>query len=181
MNLPVPDLSAPPAARSGQYMTFTLQGERYGVEILGVREILEYTRPTTIPMLPEFVHGVINLRGHGVPVIDLAHRFGCTPTQLERRTCILIVEVKTGEDTQVLGMLVDAVNAVHEFEAKDIEPPPAFGTGLRREFIRGMARDESGFIVLLDVDRILLADEVGAFANAASAPMPMGDSVEQYA
>ena len=77
-------------------------------------------------------------------------------------------------------MLVDAVNAVHDFEAEDIEPPPAFGTGLRREFLRGMARHDSGFIILLDVDRILSANELNAFTDAANAPSPMGDKAEQF-
>lgn len=177
MNLPVAAASTSPvplqangaagAAAAGQYLTFSLQGESYGVDILGVREIIEYARPTTIPMMPGFVHGVINLRGHVVPVIDLAQRFGRAPTELRARTCIVIVEVATAEGAQALGVLVDAVNAVLDLEASQIEPAPAFGTGLRREFIQGMARVDSGFIILLDIPRVLSTEDLAALAQVA--------------
>ncbi|WP_094162243.1 chemotaxis protein CheW, partial [Thiomonas delicata] len=120
---------------SGQVLTFSLQSEVYGLDILRVREILEYTRPTTIPMMPAFVHGVINLRGNVVPVIDLAQRFGRPATELRQRTCIVIMEVDGDDGPQAIGVLVDAVNAVLDMDATQIEPPPSFGTGLRQDFI----------------------------------------------
>jgi len=177
MNLPLAQAAeraiAPPAAAgpvaAGQYLTFTLQDEVYGVDILRVREIIEYARPTTVPMMPGFVHGVINLRGHVVPVIDLAQRFGRAATALHRRTCIVILEVGDGESAQSLGILVDAVNAVLDLEAAQIEPAPTFGTGLQREFIQGMARLDSGFIILLDVVRVLSTEDLAALAQAAAA------------
>ena len=155
------------SAASGQYLTFSLQSEVYGLDILRVREILEYTRPTTIPMMPAFVHGVINLRGNVVPVIDLAQRFGRPATELRQRTCIVIMEIDGDDGPQAIGVLVDAVNAVLDMDATQIEPPPSFGTGLRQDFIRGMARTDSGFIILLDVSHVLSMDEMAALARVA--------------
>ncbi|SCC91108.1 CheW protein [Thiomonas sp. X19] len=152
-------------AANGQFLTFSLHGEVYGLDILRVREILEYTRPTTIPMMPAFVHGVINLRGNVVPVIDLAQRFGRAATELRARTCIVIAEVEGEDGPQAIGILVDAVNAVLDMDAAQIEPPPSFGTGLRQDFIRGMARSESGFIILLDVARVLSVQEMSNLAG----------------
>jgi purine-binding chemotaxis protein CheW len=152
---------------SGQYLTFTLQNEIYGLDILRVREILEYTRPTTVPMMPAFVHGVINLRGNVVPVIDLAQRFGRAPIALQSRTCIVIVEIEGEDGPLAIGVLVDAVNAVLDMEAGQIEPAPSFGTGLRQEFIRGMARTDAGFIILLDVGRVLSVEDMAGLASAS--------------
>lgn len=156
-------------AHSGQYLTFTLQGELYGLDILRVREILEYTRPTTVPMMPGFVHGVINLRGNVVPVIDLAQRFGRGATELMPRTCIVIIEIDGEEGPLAVGILVDAVNAVLDMEPAQIEPAPSFGTGLRQDFIRGMARTDTGFIILLDVGRVLSVEDMASLAGAAHA------------
>ncbi len=176
MNFPVAQATAPQIdvlaavgqPTAGQYLTFSLQSEVFGVDILGVREIIGYARPTTIPMMPGFVHGVINLRGHVVPVIDLAQRFGRTATELRPRTCIVILEVGAGDTTQALGILVDAVNAVLDLDAGQIEPAPSFGIGLQREFIEGMARTDAGFIILLDVSRVLRAEDLAALAQASA-------------
>lgn len=151
---------------SGQYLTFTLQGEVYGLDILRVREILEYTHPTTVPMMPAFVHGVINLRGNVVPVIDLAQRFGRAATTLQPRTCVVIIEIDGEDGPLAIGILVDAVNAVLDMEPAQIEPAPSFGTGLRQDFIRGMARTETGFIILLDVGRVLSVEDMAGLASA---------------
>lgn len=164
----VPQLPGNTPPGSGQYLTFTLQNEVYGLDILRVREILEYTRPTTVPMMPAFVHGVINLRGNVVPVIDLAQRFGRVPTALQARTCIVIIEIEGEDGPLAVGVLVDAVNAVLDMEAEQIEPPPSFGTGLKQEFIRGMARTEAGFIILLDVGRVLSVEDMAGLAQVAS-------------
>jgi purine-binding chemotaxis protein CheW len=141
--------------QSGQYLTFSLQGEIYGVPLLNVREIIGYTRPTRIPAMPEYMQGVINLRGHGVPVIDLARRFGRPATELHQRSSVVILE--TGG--QVLGFVVDSVDSVADFAPEQIEPAPSFGTGLRREFVLGMARTREGFTVLLDIGRVFSDDE----------------------
>ncbi len=150
-----------------QYLTFTLQDSVYGVDILQVREIIEYVRPSTVPMMPEFMHGVINLRGHVVPVIDLVRRFGRGATELRPRTCIVIVEVPTPAGPLALGILVDGVNTVLDLSPAQIEPPPAFGAGLRRDFVQGMARTDAGFIVLLHIAQVLAADEAESLAQAA--------------
>jgi purine-binding chemotaxis protein CheW len=150
---------------SGQYLTFTLQNEVYGLDILRVREILEYSRPTIVPMMPAFVHGVINLRGNVVPVIDLAQRFGRAATTLQPRTCVVIIEIDGEDGPLAIGILVDAVNAVLDMDAAQIEPTPSFGTGLRQDFIRGMARTDAGFIILLDVGRVLSVDDMAAMAE----------------
>ena len=156
---------APLAGSGGQVLTFSLQGELYGLDILRVREIMEYTRPTTIPMMPAAVHGVINLRGSVVPVIDLAQRFGRPATELRARTCIVIVDVDAGHGSQAVGVLVDAVNAVLDLDSTQIEPPPSFGMGLCRDFIRGMARTDSGFVILLDAGHVLSNDDMAALAH----------------
>ncbi|SCC94017.1 CheW protein (modular protein) [Thiomonas sp. X19] len=153
------------ANSGGQVLTFSLQGELYGLDILRVREIMKYTRPTTIPMMPAAVHGVINLCGSVLPVIDLAQRFGRPATELHARTCIVIVEVDGEDGSQAVGVLVDAVNSVLDLESTQIEPPPSFGMGLRKEFIRGMARTESGFTILLDVGHVLSGDDMAALAQ----------------
>lgn len=158
---------------SGQYLTFSLQSEVSGLDILRVREIIEYARPTTVPMMPAFVHGVINLRGNVVPVIDLAQRFGRAPTTLHARTCVVILEVDTPDGPVPIGVLVDAVNAVLDLDAEQIEPAPSFGTGLRQDFIRGMARTEAGFIILLDVSRVLSVDDMAALAGTAKDIRPL--------
>ncbi len=158
-------LAAERPAVDGQYLTFSLQGEIFGLEILRVREIIGYTQPTEIPLMPAFVHGVINLRGSVVPVIDLAQRLGRGATELKARTCIVIVEVDAADAAQPMGILVDAVDAVLDIGADAIEPAPAFGSGLRAQFIRGMARREQGFIVLLDVGRVFALDELAALAR----------------
>ena len=168
--LPQPGDSPSPA--NGQYLTFTLQGEVYGLDILRVREILEYTRPTTVPMMPAFVHGVINLRGNVVPVIDLAQRFGRAATTLQPRTCIVIIEIEGDDGALSIGILVDAVNAVLDMDTAQIEPPPSFGTGLRQDFIRGMARTEAGFIILLDVGRVLSVEDMAGLAQTTATPTP---------
>ncbi len=164
--LPQPGAALP---AHGQFLTFTLQNEIYGLDILRVREILEYTRPTTVPMMPGFVHGVINLRGNVVPVIDLAQRFGRSATVLMPRTCIVIIEIDGEDGPQAVGILVDAVNAVLDLESAQIEPAPSFGTGLRQDFIRGMARTDKGFIILLEVGRVLSVDDMASLAGAAHA------------
>lgn len=148
-----------------QYLTFRLGDEVYGVGILCVKEIIEYGHLTVVPMMPECTRGVINLRGAVVPVVDLASRFGRPPTVVGRRTCIVIVEVQGAEERQVVGVIVDAVNEVLEIPRSQIEPPPSFGMRIRPDFIRGMAKVGGGFIVLLEVGRVLSLDELAAVSQ----------------
>ncbi len=149
-------------AMGGQYLTFMLGGETFALGILNIKEIIDYGQLTEVPMMPDFVRGVINLRGSVVPVIDLQARFGKGGTQIHKRTGIVIVEVgEIGEeDQQDIGIIVDAVNEVVEIGDDDIEPPPSFGTGIRPDFISGMAKRSNRFIILLNVNRVLSVNEM---------------------
>jgi purine-binding chemotaxis protein CheW len=144
------------------HLAFRLGAEVYAIDILRIREIVEYTSPTRVPMMPPSVRGVINLRGAVVPVIDLAVRFGQQPTGVGKRTCIVIVEVMHAEATYVLGLLVDGVNAVQEIADDDIEPAPTFGSAIDTDFIAGMARINGSFVIILDIARALSIEEMAA-------------------
>ena len=153
------------AGQAGQYLTFVLGGETFAIGIMAIKEIIEYASLTEVPMMPGYVRGVINLRGSVVPVLDLPVRFGKGASEVTKRTCIVIIEVVLGTDRHTLGLVVDAVNAVLEIPAAEIEPPPAFGASIRTEFIRGMVKVNSKFVILLDVDHALAADEVQALTE----------------
>lgn len=143
-----------------QYLTFTLGKAVYALQIAPIREIIEYPGLTEIPMTPEFLRGVINLRGAVVPVIDLSVRFGRGLTQVGRRTCVVITEVDGDNGAIPLGILVDGVNEVLEVEAAQIEDKPEFGLGLRPDFVSGMIRRDNDFIVMLDIAHVLSATEL---------------------
>jgi len=147
-----------------QYLTFMLAGEMFAVGILGVNEILEYQSVTAVPMMPAYVRGVINRRGTAVAVIDLVARFGKPSSAVGKRTCIVIVECGSADRRQVLGIVVDAVNAVLDISAAEIEPAPDFGAQIRRDFIQGMGRINEKFVVLLDLDHVLSHDELNTVA-----------------
>ena len=172
MNLPVStrksSVDSGPGAQGeeGQYLTFTLRGEMFAIGILNIKEILEYGSLTAVPMMPDFIRGVINLRGAVVPVVDLAARFGGRPSEVTKRTCIVIIEVSTGEGRQDIGVVVDAVSEVLEIPASEIEPAPGFGAKIRTEFIRGMGKVEGKFVIILDVDKVLSVDELAAVTQA---------------
>lgn len=151
-----------------QHLTFVVDGETYAVDTLAVREIIEFGQLTQVPLMPACIRGVINLRGAVVPVVDLEARFGGRPTRVGPRTCIVILEVCDGEDTQVLGVVVNAVSEVLEIAAADIRPAPAFGSRLAPHFIAGMVKSGEGFVTLLDVARVLDVHELASLAQAAS-------------
>lgn len=160
--------SSPPhagaEAKIDQYLTFMLGGETLAIGILSVKEIIEYSTLTEVPMMPACVRGVINLRGSGVPVIDLAVRFGRGPAPVTKRTCIVIVEITANDERRDVGVVVDAVNEVLEIPSADIEPPPSFGARIRTDFMRGMGKVNQKFVILLDVDRVLALDELAEAA-----------------
>jgi purine-binding chemotaxis protein CheW len=161
------------AAETGQthqYLTFVLGGEVFAIGILAIKEIIEYSAPTEVPMMPGYVRGVINLRGAVVPVVDMSVRFGRKPSDVTKRTCIVIVEMSTAGERQDVGLLVDAVNEVLDIPASDIEPPPAFGARIRPEFIRGMGKINDKLVMLLDVNEMLAFEELVAAALDAQAP-----------
>lgn len=138
-----------------QYLTFQLAGESFAIGILAIKEIIEYHDLTVVPMMPPSIRGVINLRGAVVPVMDLQARFGRQPAPVTKRTCIVIVELARDEGTQVIGVVVDAVNEVLEIAAADIEPPPSFGTRISADFIGGIGKVAGRFVVVLDIGRVL--------------------------
>ena len=162
---------------SQQYLTFFLAGEEYAIEVLRVREIIEYGNVTRVPSMPTCIRGVVNLRGSVLPVVDLAVKFGLLPTEPTKQTCIVVVEVELDGEQTVLGVLTDAVNQVIELRDTSIQPPPAFGTRVRLEFLRGLGEVESGFILVLDIDRLLTNEELlvsypAALAAADAEPVP---------
>ncbi len=148
-----------------QYLTFSLVGEMFGVGILNVKEIIEYGNLTEIPMMPAFIRGVINLRGAVVPVIDLSARFGGKPTEVGRRTCIVIVEVPDEDTRHDIGIIVDAVSEVLEIPASEIEPAPSFGAKIRADFIFGMGKVVGKFVILLDIDKVLSVEEIAMLTS----------------
>jgi purine-binding chemotaxis protein CheW len=155
------------SAVARQFLTFQLGGEMYAVGILRIKEIIEYGALTAVPMMPTFIRGVINLRGSVVPVVDLRARFGAGPTAIGRRTCIVIVEIEAEGESQVVGVLVDAVHEVLDIADADIEPAPSFGTQIRPDFVAGMGKVAGNFVILLDLARVLAVDEMASVAAAA--------------
>jgi purine-binding chemotaxis protein CheW len=162
-----------------QYLTFSLAGEMYAVAILNVKEIIEYGTLTEIPMMPAFIRGVINLRGAVVPVIDLAARFGGRQTEIGRRTCIVIVELAENDARQDVGIVVDAVSEVLEIPPAEIEPPPAFGARIRTDFIDGMGKVAGGFVIILDIRRVLSVNEMATLAQVGQSGESVAPEVEQ--
>jgi len=148
-----------------QYLTFMLSGEVFAIGILNIKEIIEYGNLTEVPRMPDFIRGVINLRGSVVPVIDLASRFGKPASTVSRRTCIVIIEVDYEDEHQVMGVMVDAVNEVLDIAPGEIEPAPAFGAKIRADFIRGMGKVDGRFVILLNVDHVLSLDEMSSLAG----------------
>lgn len=159
---------------TSQYLIFSLGGELYGVGSLRVREIIGYGNITSVPMMPGFIRGVINLRGAVVPVIDLNARFGRSKTEVSHRTCIVVLEIESEEGTHVLSIVVDAVSAVRHIDGASIEPPPSFGTRIRADFITGMAKVNGSFLILLDLGKVLSMDEISMLNGmAADDSVPM--------
>jgi len=157
-----------PQEEEAQYLTFMLGGEMFAIGILGIKEILEYGQLTSVPMMPAFVRGVINLRGAVVPVVDLSARFGRQNSEVSRRSCIVIIEAESEDGTQDVGLMVDAVSAVLEIPANEIEPPPSFGARIRADFISGMAKVSGKFVIVLNVDRVLSVDEMAMLSEAGA-------------
>jgi purine-binding chemotaxis protein CheW len=164
--MPLTAINLASAPLPSQYLTFVLGEEQFAVGILHVKEIIEYAAMATVPMMPDCVRGVINLRGAVVPVLDLSARFGRGVAGIGKRTSIIIAEVAAEADgeprggKQVLGMMVDAVNAVVEIEPADIEQAPSFGTRIRPDFIAGIGKCNGRFVILLALERVLSTDEV---------------------
>lgn len=145
-----------------KFLSFMLGGETYAMSILQVREIIEYTEITPMPMMPDFIRGAINLRGHALPVIDLSIRLKNRETEITRRTCIVVVDIKVAAEVIHIGFIVDAVSRVLDFNEIDIERAPALGEKIRTDFIAGMGKINQEFVVILDIEKILMMDDIGS-------------------
>ncbi len=150
-----------------QYLTFKLEDEVFALDISEVREVLDFTTVTKVPRTPEFMRGVINLRGNVVPVVDMRLKFGMSRTEKTVNTCIIIVEISIEGEKAVLGALADSVQEVIDLEPEQIEPAPRIGTKLSTEFIKGMGKRNDHFVILLDIDRIFSADEITMVMDSA--------------
>jgi purine-binding chemotaxis protein CheW len=151
-----------------QYLTFMLGGEVFAIGILAIKEIIEYSSLTRVPMMPQYLSGVINLRGAVVPVVDLLIRFGQEPAEVTRRTCIVITEISANEERQDIGIVVDAVDSVLDIPPDQIEPPPAFGARIASDFIQGMGKVNGKFVIILDVDHVLAPAEAALLGQAVA-------------
>ena len=149
-----------------QYLTFKLADEVFGIEVSKVREVLDFTTITKIPRTPDFMSGVINLRGNVVPVVDLRLCFEMSKTEKTLNTCIVVVEMLIEGEATIIGALADSVEEVIDLEPEQIQPAPRMGTQIRTDFIKGMGRREAQFIMILDIDRVFSAEELSAVRTA---------------
>ena len=152
--------------QTDQYLTFTLAEETFAIEIVKVREVIDYVHVTRVPRMPAFLRGVINLRGSVVPVIDLRLILGMDCIEKTRDTCVIIAEVRMDGEPLHLGMLADSVQEVIDIDPSQIDPPPKLGSMLNTDFIRGMGKREEGFFIILNIDRVLSSDEMASIESA---------------
>jgi purine-binding chemotaxis protein CheW len=165
-DIAVPENAARAASEAGrQYLTFFLGNEIFAMDIDTVREIIQHASMTIVPLMPDFVRGVINLRGAVVPVIDLQSRFGRASASVGKKTCIVIFDASRQGEKQELGLMVDAVSEVIEIADAHIEPTPSFGTSIAREFIRGLGKVDKDFIPIIDTDKALSMDDMTALVE----------------
>jgi purine-binding chemotaxis protein CheW len=150
-----------------QFLTFYLASEEYAISILRIKEIVEFDQITKVPRMPVWIRGVINLRGSVVPVIDLAVKFGMDETRVSKVCCVIIVELEVEGEPMVLGVIAESVSQVVDLSPSDIQPPPAFGTRLRADFLLGMGSIGKKFALILDIDRVLSSEELLATSVAA--------------
>ncbi len=155
-----------PASREGKYLTFSMAEEEYGIGILKIREIIGMMAITSVPQTPHFIKGVINLRGKIIPVMDLRLKFGMEENEYTDRTSIIVVEVQGQTSTIQIGIVVDHVSEVVNIKSSDIEDTPTFGAKLDTDYILGMAKLQGDVKILLNIDRVLNADEISAFEKA---------------
>lgn len=149
--------------REGKYLTFELDGEEYGLEILKVKEIIGIMKITSVPQTPVYVKGVVNLRGKVIPVIDLRIKFDMEPIEYSERTCIIVVDIANGaQNGFMMGIVVDSVSEVLNIASEEIEDTPTFGTKLDTEYILGMAKVKGGVKILLDIGKVLSVQEISS-------------------
>ncbi len=189
-------MSSKEIIQSTQYLTFTLGEEDFALDISTVREVLNYTTITRVPRMPQFLSGVINLRGNVVPVIDLRLKLGMSAIRKTADTCIVIVEIEVDGEMTQMGALADSVKEVIDLDPNQISPPPKLGTKLKSEFIKGMGKQDERFLIILDIDKILSDDELAMMISSGdsdglqdekkaampvdtAAEMPVGTAAEE--
>jgi len=155
------------SGKEGKYLTFTLVGEEYGIGILKVKEIIGMIAITMVPQTPSYVKGVINLRGKVIPVVDLRLKFDMEATGYTERTCIIVVEITKASGSVLIGIVVDSASEVLNIKAAEIEDTPNFGNHLNTDYIYGMAKVGGGVKILLDIDKVLSAEEIAVLDRAA--------------
>ncbi|MCW8930866.1 MAG: chemotaxis protein CheW [Gammaproteobacteria bacterium] len=148
-----------------QHLTFELSDEELAVPVMNIREIIRYGKLTKMPMVPNFIEGVINLRGSVVPIINLATKFALENKKSDKRTCIIIMEVEIEDESVVMGIVVDKVLQVIEIPDNEIEPTPTLGAKIQTNFIKGMAKKEEGFTIILNIAQVLSAEEISIVSN----------------
>lgn len=154
-----------------QYLTFKLGDEVFAIDVSKVREVLDFTTITKIPRTPDFMSGVINLRGNVVPVVDLRLCFEMSKTEKTVNTCIVVVEMLIEGEPTVIGALADSVEEVIDLEPDQIQPAPRMGTQIRTDFIKGMGKRDTQFIMILDIDRVFSAEELSAVRGPEANPL----------
>lgn len=162
-----------------QYLTFQLGSEVFGIDVFNVREILEFTSVTKVPKTPDYMTGVINLRGSVVPVLDMRLKFGLERTEKTVNTCIVVVEVSLEGESLIIGALVDAVQEVFELDPNLIEPAPRIGSQLRTEFIKGMGKKDNGFIIILEIAKIFSFEELASVVETGAGPSGCATAVNE--
>ena len=165
--------------KTATYLTFTLGEEVFAVDVQKVREVLDFSSITKVPRTPDFMRGVINLRGSVVPVIDMRLKFGMEGTEESVDTCVIVMEVSLDDETTIIGALADSVKEVFDLDPEQIEPPPRIGTSLNTEFIHGMGKHNEQFIIILDIDRVFSADELTLVGVAGMQPAKPGEGEEE--
>jgi purine-binding chemotaxis protein CheW len=161
-----------------QFLTFLVDKEKLAINIHDVKEIIEISNITRVPMTPDYIRGVINLRGNVVPVVDLSARLGHQKSLASKKSCIVLVEIETEDDNQRIGMFVDQVKEILEIPDENIQPAPEFGADIRVEFIKALGRVGDDFIILLDINRVLSVSELSQLSKMANSAAVSADSIK---
>lgn len=159
-------MSVPSITIPTQFLTFHLDKEVFAIDISKIKEVLEFSTVTKIPRTPDFMCGVINLRGSVVPVVDLRLKFDMSKSEKTVNTCVIIIDVTHDDGTTIIGAMADSVKEVMDMDPSQIEPPPKIGTGLRTDFIRGMGKQQDHFVILLDTDKVFSSEELSLLQDA---------------
>lgn len=169
-------MSVASITETGQYLTFKLDEEVFALDISTVREVLDFTKITKVPQTPDFMLGVINLRGSVMPVVDMRLKFGLSRTEPTVNTCIIIVEIELDGEVTLLGALVDSVQEVIELDPEHIEPPPRIGTRLNTKFIKGMGKQDERFLIIVEIDKVFSVDELAIAQEIGGEQLPLAEN-----